>query len=824
MLRRPSVRLIAVTALVSVVLLTAGLAYVAFHAGNQRQTANDRVEVKTEVIQLYQDARTAALAETTAAVTYAILQEPDALARFEDAQGDVDEALAALRDSAALHDPSDLQDEIALYTNSHTDLVGSYQRVFEAMGRGDQEAAVAIAEQQGIEPLATTFLANLALAAREAGDELLDAQQASRAAESASDRAIFSIIGMWSVVILFGSFVLVRWVVRPIERIGAATRSIAAGDLTIRAPEDGPNELARLGSDVNQMAGVLIERSEQLEGALKDEQERACQDSLTSALNHAAIVDELRARIATCREAESFSIAMADVDGLKAVNDTYGHQMGDAVLVAIAKVLSDNGAIAGRYGGDEFLVILPGRDRDAAERYRDDVRRALARTLLKDAEGVRVPVVASIGLAVYPSEAERIDELIRLADSAMYTAKRQTIAAANRATERVVSGERAARLVSDIVPLLTAPGGREDKLRLVAHHLSVGAGYDAVNFETVGAPAEEHPAWERAFVRAPEHMIDAWISQMQEGETGSEHPLVQTLERTRRPLFVDSIAEDEHLTEEERGLLLAGGLRSGLSVPMIWHDRLVGILSVASKEDAAFTSWDAHFLTAIASQVTAIVYMTTLVEELKAASESLAQAHGETVMMLAAAAEAHDDTTGRHLRRVRAITEALSRELGYNEEQAYELGLASVLHDIGKIRVPDTVLTSPGKLAEDEWALMKQHTLWGAEFLSGRPGFDLAQVMARSHHERWDGGGYPDGLAGEEIPEAALIISVSDSFDAITSDRPYRAGRPASEAVEEIVSCSGAQFSPRVVEGLVRLYKRGALPLVDTSQAQRAAA
>jgi HD-GYP domain-containing protein (c-di-GMP phosphodiesterase class II) len=257
---------------------------------------------------------------------------------------------------------------------------------------------------------------------------------------------------------------------------------------------------------------------------------------------------------------------------------------------------------------------------------------------------------------------------------------------------------------------------------------------------------------------------------------------------------------------------------------MIWHDRLVGILSVASKQEAAFTSWDAHFLTAIAGQVTAIVYMTTLVDELKAASESLAQAHGETVMMLAAAAEAHDDTTGRHLRRVRAITEALSLELGYSEEQAYELGLASVLHDIGKIRVPDTVLTSPGKLADDEWAVMKQHTLWGAEFLSGRPGFDLARVIARSHHERWDGMGYPDGLAGEEISEAALIIAVSDSFDAITSDRPYRAGRPAADAVEEIVSCSGQQFSPPVVAGLVRLFKRQALPLTENASAERAAA
>jgi diguanylate cyclase (GGDEF)-like protein len=643
-----------------------------------------------------------------------------------------------------------------------------------------------------------------------------------QAQETTADRVVVAIIGSWGTLILAGSFVLVRWVIRAMERMGSATRAIAAGDMTVRAPETGPTELARLGSNVNQMAAVLIERSQQLELALRDEQARACQDSLTGALNHAAIVDELRTCIATCRARESFSVAMADVDGLKAVNDTYGHPMGDAVLVTVAKVLSEGGAVAGRYGGDEFLVVLAGKDRDAAERYRDGVLQALTQTQLKDAEGVRVPVVASIGLAVYPHEAERIDELIRLADSAMYTAKRQNTTEASRANERVVSGERAARLVSDIVPLLTAPGGREDKLRLVAHHLSVGAGYDAVNFEVVGAPAEDHPAWERAFVRAPEHMIEAWMSQMQEAER--EHPLVQTLERTRRPLFIDHADRDEHFTEAERELVRAGGLKSGLAVPMIWQNHLVGILSVGSKQEAAFTSWDAHFLTAIAGQVTAIVYMTTLVDELKAASESLAQAHGETVMMLAAAAEAHDDTTGRHLLRVRAITEALSRELGYSEEQAYELGLASVLHDIGKIRVPDTVLTSPGKLADDEWVLMKEHTLWGAEFLSGRPGFDLAQVIARSHHERWDGKGYQDGLDGEEFADAALIIGVSDCFDSITSDRPYRAGRAAAEAVTEIASCSGQQFSPRVVEGLVRLFKRRALPLTENASGERAAA
>jgi HD-GYP domain-containing protein (c-di-GMP phosphodiesterase class II) len=103
---------------------------------------------------------------------------------------------------------------------------------------------------------------------------------------------------------------------------------------------------------------------------------------------------------------------------------------------------------------------------------------------------------------------------------------------------------------------------------------------------------------------------------------------------------------------------------------------------------------------------------------------------------------------------------------------------------------------------------MRQHTLWGAAFLAGQQGFELAASVARHHHERWDGGGYPDGIAGEAIPEEAQITTVADSLDAMTNDRPYRAGRPVAQAVAEIVRCSGSQFSPRVVEALVRLYDR----------------
>ena len=107
---------------------------------------------------------------------------------------------------------------------------------------------------------------------------------------------------------------------------------------------------------------------------------------------------------------------------------------------------------------------------------------------------------------------------------------------------------------------------------------------------------------------------------------------------------------------------------------------------------------------------------------------------------------------------------------------------------------------------------MKHHAVWGEEFLAGRPGFELASVIARSHHERWHGGGYPAGLSGEEIPEAAAIVAVADSFDAMTSDRPYRPRRSMAAAVQEIAACSGKQFSPKVVEAMMRLHKRRKLP------------
>ena len=554
--------------------------------------------------------------------------------------------------------------------------------------------------------------------------------------------------------------------------------------------------------------GILrdITERKRAEEALREQAQR---DPLTGVLNHGAIVEQLRGLISSGGDATSHTVAMVDVDGLKATNDTYGHQVGDTVLKTVADALSRDGAVVGRYGGDEFVALLRGADRAAGERYRDAVLDTMASVCLTDPEtGASIPVAAAIGLAICPEEADNVADLISLSDTAMYAAKRQRpITRPGLTTTDFPHPDYAAKMLGEIVLLLTSSGDLNDKLQLVAHRLTVAAGYDGAHFEVFRHPSEA-PAGQSAFAEAPDELVEAWNREQRQFET---HPLREILERTRRPIILDDLQNDQRLTDAERKLLRAAGLRSGLLAPMFWQDELLGHLAVASKREAAFGPRDAQFLMAVTTQATAIVRMATLVEELQSASDRLVQAQTETVMLLAAAAEAHDHTTGLHLENVHAVTEALARELGYGDEEARELGLAAVLHDIGKVRVPDSLLASTGTLPSEEWELMKHHTTWGADFLAGRPGFGLATTIARSHHERWDGSGYPDGLAGEAIPEAAAIVAVADAFDAITSDRPYRAARSVAAAIREIVACSGKQFSPKVVKALLRLRKQETL-------------
>jgi two-component system, cell cycle response regulator len=141
----------------------------------------------------------------------------------------------------------------------------------------------------------------------------------------------------------------------------------------------------------------------------------------------------------------------------------------------------------------------------------------------------------------------------------------------------------------------------------------------------------------------------------------------------------------------------------------------------------------------------------------------------------------------------------VSRALGLDDADVAHVRRAAALHDVGKIAIPDAILHAPRKLTDDEWEYMRQHTLIGARIIGAAPEMQPVAEIVRSSHERWDGGGYPDALAADDIPLGARIVSVCDSYDAMTTTRAYREAMPASEALAELERCAGTQFDPRVV-------------------------
>ena len=179
-----------------------------------------------------------------------------------------------------------------------------------------------------------------------------------------------------------------------------------------------------------------------------------------------------------------------------------------------------------------------------------------------------------------------------------------------------------------------------------------------------------------------------------------------------------------------------------------------------------------------------------------------------TVNVLAATLGIRDIETQGHSERVVRFSSILGRELGLNRKQMTSLEYGSLLHDIGKIGVPDAILHKPGRLTTEEWTRMRQHPLLGLRILSGVGFLESASLVVVQHHERWDGRGYPYGLSGTEIDRNARVFAVVDAFDPMISDRVYRAGRPFAEATEELRKRAGQQFDPEVVECFAGIPQR----------------
>ena len=205
-------------------------------------------------------------------------------------------------------------------------------------------------------------------------------------------------------------------------------------------------------------------------------------------------------------------------------------------------------------------------------------------------------------------------------------------------------------------------------------------------------------------------------------------------------------------------------------------------------------------------------------------TRELEDARTETLQRLAVAAEYHDDETFQHTKRVGDAAAELAARLALSAEEIKLLREAAPLHDVGKLAIPDHILGKRGKLTAQEYELMKTHAALGARLLSGSssPVLQMAAVIAATHHERWDGTGYPAGLAGEAIPLVGRVVAVADVFDALTHDRPYKSAWPVEQAIAEIQSAAGSQFDPRVVAAFLTMQKDAVVPAEAGSPRQRA--
>lgn len=197
----------------------------------------------------------------------------------------------------------------------------------------------------------------------------------------------------------------------------------------------------------------------------------------------------------------------------------------------------------------------------------------------------------------------------------------------------------------------------------------------------------------------------------------------------------------------------------------------------------------------------------------------LHEAHMETIYMLAIASEAKDQDTGDHVRRLRRMSQLLAERMGVDPREAEEIGHSAVLHDVGKIHTPDNVLKKPGPLTAEERKEIQQHTLAGERILKPSPYFAQASRIARSHHENWDGTGYPDHLSGTDIPFEARIVHLVDVFDALIHPRVYKFAWSRADALKEIIRHRGRMFDPEATDAFVELERDGEIERVQAAVA-----
>jgi HD-GYP domain-containing protein (c-di-GMP phosphodiesterase class II) len=283
------------------------------------------------------------------------------------------------------------------------------------------------------------------------------------------------------------------------------------------------------------------------------------------------------------------------------------------------------------------------------------------------------------------------------------------------------------------------------------------------------------------------------------------------------PMFFAEPEKLESAPAHHRRWMADHGIKYLVFVPLVFEGEHLGTLVITSHYARERTEDRIRSLSALSGHLAAILQLSLLLAEVEESYQRLQLSHRKTIETLALAAEMRDETTGRHLKQLERLSVAVGKRLNLPAEDLEHLAFGAFVHDIGKLNIPDSVLLKTRKLDNRERDIVRTHPEIGERILVQSGVVEPVRQIVRWHHERWDGEGYPDGLAGDDIPLTVQIVTVADAFDAMTSQRPYKEAWSCERAIEEIVRNRGTQFGPDATDAFLEVLQ------TDSQLVERAA-